>query len=77
MPGTVASTVTMGGSDVERSVSRYLQASREGDRQMTMWLFYQMLFIGGVSYLSLTVKGLQERKWHVQEASAEVTCKLS
>lgn len=77
MPGAMASAVIMGGSDAERSVSRYLQASRKGDRQVTMWLFYQMLFIGGMSYLSLTVKGLQGRKWHVQEASAEVTCKLS
>lgn len=74
----MASAVKMGESDAERSVSGCLQASRKGDRQMTMWLFYQTLFIGGVSsYLRVTVKGLQGRKWHVQEASAEATHKLN
>lgn len=69
MPGTMANAVNMEGSDTERSVSGYLQASRKGDRQITMWFFffYQMLFIEGVSsYLSVTVKGLQGRKWQVQ-----------
>lgn len=74
----MASAVNMGESDAKRSISGCLQASRKGDRQMTMWLFYQMLFIGGVlSYLRVTVEGLQGRKWHVQEASAEVTSKLN
>lgn len=36
-----------------------LQASREEDiKQMTMWLLDLMLFVGGVSYLSLTVMWL-------------------
>lgn len=42
-----------------RSVFGDLQASREEDiKQMTMWLLDLMLFVGGVSYLSLTVMWL-------------------
>lgn len=50
------------GEGMQRGLSGDLQASRKGEGQMTMWLFYLTMFIGGVSYLSVTVKGLQGRK---------------
>lgn len=60
MLGTMTSAGNTVGDDAGcRSVSGYLQASRKEDiKQMTMWLLDLVLFVGGVSYLSLTVMWL-------------------
>lgn len=60
MLGTMTSAGNTARDDARcRSVFGDLQASREEDiKQMTMWLLDLMLFVGGVSYLSLTVMWL-------------------
>lgn len=60
MLGTMTSAGNTVGDDAGcRSVYGYLQVSREEDiKQMTMWLLDLVLFVGGVSYLSLTVMWL-------------------